>query len=428
MSKLKRMSLMSVAACALIAPVAFGQADNFYSRDKYEAVMDRVQPEYDPEPIRLGSFLVRSQADLSVTATDNVYASSTATESDVIARAGVRVAADTNWSVHGLGGEVTAHRNEYLDLSDESTTDLTARLGGRLDVTRAFSLGASVFAVDSAEPRSEFANDFGADRPINFTRTGAVVEANYRNDRVRFENSLRLTEENFEDSRTIVGGLNIDQDYRDRSITHGRSRLSYALTPDLAVFAQGTYTDSSYDNLQLVGGSLRSRDSKGYTVAGGVDFELSALVRGDIAVGYLDEKKDDAFFADVSGLSLDGRLQWFPTRLTTVSLTGARRVVDTGAFESPSAVETVLGARVDHELRRNIILSAYGTTFDYAYQETDREDQTLELGAVATYKMNKRVHWDAFVRNRDRDVSGLSVLGDPSYGITSVGVGLRLFL
>ena len=48
MSKLKRMSLMSVAACALIAPVAFGQADNFYSRDKYEAVMDRAQPEYDP--------------------------------------------------------------------------------------------------------------------------------------------------------------------------------------------------------------------------------------------------------------------------------------------------------------------------------------------------------------------------------------------
>ena len=108
-------------------------------------------------------------------------------------------------------------------------------------------------------------------------------------------------------------------------------------------------------------------------------------------------------------------------------LSGARRVVDTGAFESPSAVETVLGARVDHELRRNVILSAYGTAFNYDYQETDREDETLEIGAVATYKMNKRVHWEAFVRNRDRDVAGLSVLGDPSYGITSAGIGLRLF-
>jgi hypothetical protein len=364
MSKLKRMSLMSVAACALIAPVAFGQADNFYSRDKYESVMERTQPEFDPEPVRLGAFLVRPQADLSVTATDNVYASSTNTESDVIARIGGRVAADTNWNVHALSGEVTAHRNEYLDLGDESTTDLTARLGGRLDVTRALSLGGYVFAVDSAEPRSDFANDFGADGPIKYTRTGAVVEANYASDRFRFENSLGLTEENFKDGTTIVGGFNIDQDFRDRSVTTGRSRLSYAVTPDLAVFAQGSYTDSNYDNLQFIGGSFRSRDSQGYTVAGGVDFELSALVRGDIAVGYLDEKKDDAFFADVSGLSVDGRLQWFPTRLTTVSFTGARRVVDTGAFDSPSAVETVLGARVDHELRRNIILSAYGTAFE----------------------------------------------------------------
>jgi len=427
MSKLKRMSLLSVAACALIAPVAFGQADNFYSRDKYQAVLDRTQPEYDPEPIRLGAFLVRSQADLSLTATDNVYASSTSSESDVIARVGARVAADTNWSVHAVGGEVTAHRNEFLDLSDESTTDLTARLGGRLDVARAFSLGASVFAVDSAEPRSDFANDFGADAPVEYTRTGATVEANYGNDRVRFENRLGVTDENFKDARTITGGFNIDQDFRDRSVTNARSRLSYAMTPDFAVFAQGTYTDSNYDNLQLVSGALRSRDSQGYTLAGGVDFELTSLIRGDIAIGYLDEAKDDAFFADVSGLSVDGRMQWFPTRLTTVSLSAGRRIVDTGAFESPSAVETVLGARVDHELRRNIILSGYGSVFDYAYQETDREDQILELGAIATYKMNKRVHWEAFVRNRDRDVSGSAVFGDPSYGITSAGIGLRLY-
>lgn len=427
MTKLKRMSLMSVAACALIAPVALGQADNFYSRDKYEAVMDRAQPEFDPEPVRLGAFLVRPQADLSVTATDNVYASSTVKESDVIARVGARVAADTNWSVHALGGEVSAHRNEYLDLGDESTTDLTARLGGRLDVTRALSLGGYVFGVDSAEPRTDFANDFGADGPIKYTRTGAVAEANYRNDRVRFENSVGVTDENFEDGRTITGGFNIDQDFRDRSVTLARSRLSYALTPDLAVFAQGSYTDSNYDNLQVIAGAPRSRDSKGYTVAGGVDFELSALVRGDIAVGYLDEKKDDNFFADVSGLSVDGRMQWFPTRLTTVSLNAGRRVVDTGAFDSPSAVETAYGARVDHELRRNIILSAYGNAFNYDYQETDREDETLEFGAIATYKMNKRVHWEAFVRNRDRDVSGVAVFGDPSYGITSAGIGLRLF-
>ncbi len=427
MSKLKRMSLMSVAACALIAPVAFGQTDNFYSRDKYEAVMDRAQPEFDPEPVRLGAFLVRSQADLGLTATNNVFASSTNEESDLVVRIGGQVAAETDWSVHSVGFGATAYRNEYLDLSDESTTDLTARLGGRLDVTRSFSVGGYVFAEDRAEPRTEFVNDFGVDKPIQFTRTGAVAEANYQNDRIRWNNSLGVTEENYEDGQTIVGGFNVDQDFRDRSVMQGRSRLSYAWTPDFAVYAQGTFTDSNYDNDQIIGGVLRSRDSKGYTVAGGVDFELTSLVRGDIAVGYLNEEKDDSFFSDVSGLSLDGRLQWFPTRLTTVGFNAGRRVVDTGAFDSPSAVETTFGVRVDHELRRNVVLSGYGSVYNYEYEETDRQDDNTEFGAVATYKMNKRVHWEAFVRNRDRDVSGTTVFGDPSYGVTTAGIGLRLY-
>lgn len=427
MSKLKRMSLMSVAACALIAPTALGQGDNFYSRNKYEAVRERAQPAFDPEPIRLGAFAVRPVAEGIVTATDNVFADASNEESDVIARLGASVSGDTTWSVHAASFDVSAYRNEYLDLGDESTTDLSARLGGRLDVTRAFSLGGSVFAVDSAEPRVEVANDFGVDAPIKFSRTGVTLDANYQNDRVRWNNNFGLTDDNYEDARAVGTGVNIDQDYRDRSVLSVRSRLSYALTPDLAVFAQTSYSDNSYDNLQLIGGQLRSRDSQTYTVAGGVDFELTALVRGDIAVGYLNDKTDDDFFANSSGLSIDGRMQWFPTRLTTATFNLGRRVTDTGAFDSPTALETVFGARVDHELRRNIILSGYGTAYNYDYEGNDRKDETLEIGALATYKMNKRVHWEAFVNNRDRDVSGAGVFGDPTYKVTQFGIGLRVF-
>ncbi|MEQ9505737.1 MAG: outer membrane beta-barrel protein [Hyphomonas sp.] len=427
MSKLKRLSLMSVAACALIAPVAFGQSDNYYSRNKYEAVLERAQPAFDPEPIRLGAFAVRPVAEATLTATDNVFVNATNEQSDVIARVGASVSGNTIWSVHSAGFDVRAYRNEYLDLSDESTTDLYARLNGRLDVTRSFSVGGSVFAEDSAEPRFEVVNDFGIDAPIKYTRTGVTLDANYQNDRVRWNNNFGLTDENYDDGRTIGAGTNIDQDYRDRSVLSGRTRLSYALSPDFAVFGQATYADNSYDNRQLIGGQLRSRDSKTYTVSGGVDFELTALLRGDIAVGYLKDKTDDAVFANSSGLSIDGRMQWFPTRLTTATFTLGRRVTDTGALDTPTALETTFGARVDHELRRNVILSGYGRMFNYDYGSTDREDETLELGAIATYKMNKRVHWEAFVRNRDRDVTGFGVFGDPTYSVTQAGIGVRIY-
>jgi hypothetical protein len=426
MSKFKRMTMMTVAACALIAPIALGQTDNYYSRDKYEAVRDRVQPEFDPEPVRLGAFVVKSKLEAGLTSNDNVFASAANEESDIVARVGADVSASTDWSVHQIGFDASAYRNEYQDLSDESVTDLAGRLRGRLDVTRQFTLGGSVFAEDRSEPRADFVNAFGVDRPIQYKRTGATLDADYQSDRFRWNNSLGVSEEDFEDGRDRLTSVSIDQDYRDRSLLEGRSRLSYAISPNLAVFAQGTYTDSSFDETQIFGGVPRSRDSKGYTVAGGVDFELASLVRGDIAVGYLKENKDDAFFEDVSGLSVDSRLQWFPSRLTTVNFNAGRRVVDIGAFESPSAVETRFGGGIDHELRRNIVISGYAGISNYEYEETDRKDENLEFGAVATYKMNKRVHWEVFARNRDRDVSGTGIFGDPSYSQTQFGIGLKL--
>ena len=170
MSKLKRACLMSVAAFALIAPVALGQGSEFFSRDKYEAVRERAQPEFDPEPIRLGTFVVRSMGEAGLTSNDNIFATSGNQQSDLVASVGVDVSGSTDWSVHSAGFDVTAYRNQYLDISDESTTDLTGRLRGRIDVTRAFSLSGAVFAEDRAEPRTDLVNAFGAERPVQYTR------------------------------------------------------------------------------------------------------------------------------------------------------------------------------------------------------------------------------------------------------------------
>ena len=149
-------------------------------------------------------------------------------------------------------------------------------------------------------------------------------------------------------------------------------------------------------------------------------------MRGDIAVGYLNEDKDDDYFTDVDGLSVDGRMQWFPSRLTTVSFDAGRRVVDVGSYESPTAISTRFGARVDHELYRNIILSGYGGVTNFEYQEIDQEDDTLDFGVSGIYKMNKRVHLEAFLRRLSRDTSGSAAASSRDYDVNMVGVELRL--
>lgn len=427
MTDLKRLCLSSVAICAVAASVANAQGADFYSRNKYTAVLDRGQPEFDPEPVRLGTFSVRSAAELGITYSDNIYVDSQNKDSGVIGRAGLTASGDTTWSVHALGFDVSARRNEYFDQGDESHNDLRARLRGRLDVTRSFSLGGMVYAEDRVEPRTDITNEFSPDKPISVSVQGARVDANYLNDRVRWTNSLGIRNEDYENGRQIGTGIPIDQIYRDRTVMDGRSRLSYAISPNLAVFGQVTYEDRDYDVLQVFSGVPRSRNSKGYTVAGGVDFELNALLRADIAVGYLKETKDDSFFDDVTGLSFDGRLQWFPTQLTTVTFTGNRRVTDTGLFNAPTTVESRVGVRADHELRRNIIVSASANYMQYEFGEIDRKDKSTDFELAATYKMNRRVHFNTFVNRADRDVSGVDVFGDPSYDVTTIGVGVRLF-
>ena len=427
MSNFKRFCLLSVATGGILATAASAQGQNYYSREKYEAVLDRRQPAYDPEPIRLGAFLVDSSLNGSATYTDNVQATENNEISDTIVRIGVDVAARTNWSVHEIGAEVSAYRSEYIDTGDESANDLRARLRGRLDVNRNISVGAAVFAQDIIEARTDLANAVGLDAPVEYTRMGGSLDANYQSDRFRWYNAIDFAEENFKDGEQAGTGIIIDQDYRDNTVTSARSRLSYALSPNVAIYTQATVREQSYDQDQLLGGALRSRDSSGYTAVVGVDFELNSLVRGDVNVGYLSENKDDPFFKDVDGVSVDGRVQWFPTRLTTVGFKAGRRVVDIGVFEAPSALQTTYGVNVDHELRRNIVLSASADFSNYDYQEINRSDDISDYSLRAAYKMNRRVHLETFVRHLNRDSSGNSVFGNPSFDVNLIGGGIKLF-
>ncbi|WP_084141429.1 outer membrane beta-barrel protein [Hyphomonas johnsonii] len=427
MSNFKRLCLLGAASCGILSMTAEAQNENYYSREKYESVRDRPQPAFDPEPIRVGTFLVRSNANGSVTYIDNVLATDADTQSDVIARVGVQGTARTNWNVHELSFDASASHNEYLDTDSESTNDIRAVARGRFDVSRDFHLGGSLFVESEAEPRTDVANSVGLDAPVEVVRTGGGLEATYQSDRFRWNNAADFAEHDYKDGRITGSGLPFDQDYRDVQITSALSRLSYALTPNVAVFGQATVRERSYDQTQTLGGVQRSRDSTGYTAAVGVDFELNALVRGDVAVGYMQENKKDSFFKDVDGLSVDARMQWFPSRLTTVGFSAGRRVVDIGLFESPSALQTSGSVRVDHELRRNIILSADAVYSSYDYQEIDRTDDVAEFGVTATYKMNKRMQFDAFARHTNRDASGSQVSGSPSYDVNVIGVGLRIY-
>jgi len=429
MRNILKLGLLSCVAIGPFVSVSVAQ-DEYFSRDKYEAVLDRSQPEFDAEAVRVGAFNVRSYVQAGVTSNSNVFASGDNEASDVIIRIGGEAQAKTNWTNNEITASIGVFRNEYADVSDESNTDIRGRLRGRLDVTKTVSVAATGFAEQRSEPRQDFANAVGVDGPIRFDRTGGMLEASYHTGRLRWDSSVAISQTDFDDGRINTPGVNFgqefDQDFRDRSVTTTRSRVTYAVTPDFAVFGQGSLYNVDYDRTQTLNGSQVTRDSEGYTLAVGANFELSSLIRGDIAVGYFGDDKEQGAFQDVQGLSLDGRVIWFPTQLTNVTLTVDRRVVDLGLVETPTALQTGFGARVDHEFRRNVIGSVYANFEQQDYDDVARTDDVFDITVSGTYKLNRKVHVEGFLRQIGRDVSGVPQAGTLSHDISLIGIGVKV--
>lgn len=415
MRSMKAIITSGVGIAALLAPTAVAQ--EFYERNRYESVTERVQPEFDPEPVRLGAFQARPVLEVGVESNDNVFATNNDSQSDVIVRLAPGVNVRSDWSRHELNAGAQVVHNEYTDLDDESATTFRSNLRGRVDVSREVNVGGGVFFEDLVESRRSISGQNTFAEPIEYDVFGGEVNGQIRRDRIEARATLRIAEFDYTDV-PLTGGGTSDQDFRDQTQQTLTGRLSYAISPDVAFFGQASVGTREFDQTN----NGVSRDSEGYSVQAGVNFELPTLLRGDVAVGVLEETPDDPSQQDISGLSLDGQVEWFPTRLTTVTLNGSRRAVDPGLVDLSNGIRTQFGARVDHELRRNVILFASAGINQLEIENDNRDDDLTDFGVGAIYKLNKRAHVEGFYRLYNRE----STLVD-EFDQNVFGVVLRVF-
>jgi hypothetical protein len=206
----------------------------------------------------------------------------------------------------------------------------------------------------------------------------------------RLLGSLRIESQTYKyDSPPSKTGGTIDQSFRDHTNTFYGGRLDYALSPKTAFFVD--LQGENHNQKHASAADPTNRDSKGYQALAGVDFEVTALVRGNIGVGYRRETFSDPASKPLSGWSTDATLEWFPTQLTTVTLRGTRTVEDSAIPGSPAYLSTNATARVDHELLRNVILTGQAGYGDDKYAGINREDHRTSAGLGASYLLNHNV-------------------------------------
>lgn len=403
-----KLSLILVGTTGLVfamgaAPFAEAQ-ETYFERDRYTAANERVQPEFDPVPLKVGTFEVSPELEVGVGTVSNLFASETDEVNDVMIVAAPKLRGTSNWSRHEISFDAGIQHNEFSDEGDESTTSAIAAIRARLDASSNLNFTGEVRADQNFEPRTALASVPTAAEPVEVDTLGVEIGANYETGRFQLTAAASVDSVDYFDVPSNVDPDPIDQDFRDHEETRLQARAAFAVSPDWAVFVEGGIVERDYDAPTLL--APLNRDTTGNIVRAGFDFELPILMRGDVAVGYQTFDFDDPTLSEIDGLSLDGRIQWFVTQLLTLTGSASQTVEDPGLEGTAGAEVTRWGARGDYEARRNLLLFAEATIGSFEFEDIDRSDDRLDLAVGATYKLNRNVWVEGSYRhaNQDSDV------------------------
>ncbi|MET3780482.1 hypothetical protein ABIC32_001127 [Brevundimonas sp. 1080] len=390
---------------------------DLFVRNRAVAVRDRPQPAYDPLGVRAGGFTVFPRLQSGVIHDSNVFAAEDDPQTATTLRLTPEVVVRSQWSRHALETRVRADIDRNLDFDSENTTDWSLGGAGRLDIVRGADITLAADYARDHEPRTAAGADPAARRPIAFDMASASLAATRTQGRLRLSAKAAVLRYDYRDGLNDAGAV-IEQDDRDRTVARLTGRADYALSPATALMVQVARDDRDYRN---VAGSPE-RSSSGHEVLAGVDFELGALMRGEVAAGYIRQDCQDAAYGDLDGFGGRARLSWFPTQLTTLTATAGRSVEDTGVIGSAGALRTDLSIGVDHELLRNLILTAETAWSEEDYNGLDRTDTRLAASFSAIYRLDRRYGLTAGLTYLDQSSSGAAA--GPRYRSTRLSIAV----
>jgi hypothetical protein len=378
----------SVALPALVllsAAADIACAQSAFDRSKNVGVRDRPHPEYDALGIRAGAFTLYPRLDAQLSYEDNIYATETNEIEDTILALHPQVSVESQWSRHSLSFLAETTSTFHADQSDEDTTTWRLQAAGRLDIQRDANLSGQVSFSREAEPRGSNATLLSTRSPIEFDTSAVSISGVKEFNRVRLSGRLALTDFNYQDGETFAG-VNVDQDFRDRLSSLATGRVDVAINPATALFGEGSVTEIDYDTAVLV-----NRDSTTWRLLVGADFELTNLVTGEVAVGYVTRSFDQTGQDDASGFSYRGKVNWYPSPLITVGVSAERKIEDSGILQALSYTSDSVRLQADYELRRNLIMTGtLGGAWD-TYDDVSREDSRYSGGLSATYLINRNL-------------------------------------
>jgi hypothetical protein len=294
-------------------------------------VKNRVHPEYQARGIRYGPWMYYPTATAGVFYDSNVFSSSTNKQADFATRFSAGLRAQSLWERHALDLSLTTDSALYRNHPGLNQTDANFNAKGRFDVDHSMQILAHVRAAYLHDEVGSLTSPTGAVEPTPYAFSSADLALRKQFGRFTASAGARIDSYDYGSTRA-ANGSTINQDARDGQVYSVHERIDYAFSEKMAVFA-------SLENNErdLRGSPGAPLDSSGYRTLAGVDLELTHLIKGEFAAGYLRQDFVSTMIDDISGPAYRVFLTWSPTRQFDVHF-NAEQTVTTTSDTSPTGV------------------------------------------------------------------------------------------
>jgi hypothetical protein len=326
---------------------------------------------------------------------------------------------NSSWLRHELTANLRGSYTSYGVRPDLDRPAFDGKIDGRIDVTRQTRIDLeSRLLIATDNPGSPNIQAGLARLPISADVGGSVGLGQRFN---RFDVAIKggLDRTTYQNS-TFMDGTSASNDDRNFDQLGTQLRAAYELTPGVKPFVEIDADSRRHDI--AVDRSGFDRDSQGRAGKIGSTFELSRLLTGQLAFGYLERSYADPRLPSLKGPTLDGALTWVASALTTVKLTAVTSANESTLAGVSGVFTHEVGIEVDHAFRTWLDASLKFTGDRDSYVGLPRQDNRYAGAMALTYKLTREMQLKGEVR---REWLTSNIVGN-NYQAYVALLGLRL--
>lgn len=396
--------MAGVVAPSVVATAAHAQ-------DRPVEMPETVVESLRPEGLRFGSFIAYPRLNATLRYDTNIYNQPVA-DADTVAvvRPAVRIVSDL--PRHSVQLDIAGEARRYFDNSAENNEQWAIRAGGVLDLANRFTVSPALGVARRIERRGTFGDQFRTDEPVSFLESDIGVRVARMGGVIEWQATIGSRRLMYDDA--TLAGVAFDQSFRDVRRDAASFRIDYRRFARLGFFARIAGTRLRYDE-------GTQRNSKGYSLLGGVSYQATDLLQVEAALGYVRQDSSNPASPDLNALDYSINASWTPNPRLRVELRGERSI-ERGPLPSVSTVlQSTIGGNVTYAVGNRMLLGLEGGYVRDDYRGIDRRDSRYFAEATARYLITPQLAAVVGIGGRKQTAFGL---GSREYEGATVRAGI----